>query len=225
MQVDEPEDTVTSSSPIEDGTMFRTVRDRVGSNRLPAPSPATGVSMIALFVALGGSAYAAFDLPSNSVGTKQLKNGAVTTKKLANNALTSEKVKDYSLLAKDFKRGQLPTGPPGPKGDPGVSGATNIVMRTGPNFTLGPDGSGGGSAQCHAGEKEKATGGGVYPVTSDAYPQSGTGLATIRDSYPLPAGANDGATPTGWYVSVAFPSGTSPSPSPTLTPYVICASP
>jgi hypothetical protein len=33
---------------------------------------------IALFVALGGTSYAAFSLPAGSVGTKQLKNGAVT---------------------------------------------------------------------------------------------------------------------------------------------------
>ncbi len=30
----------------------------------------------ALFIALGGGAYAAFKVPKNSVGTKQLKNGA-----------------------------------------------------------------------------------------------------------------------------------------------------
>lgn len=37
----------------------------------------------ALFIALGGSAYAATQLPQNSVGTAQLKNGAVTFPKIA----------------------------------------------------------------------------------------------------------------------------------------------
>lgn len=46
-------------------------------------SPALVVSLLALFVALGGTGYAAFSLPTNSVGTKQLKNGAVTSKKVA----------------------------------------------------------------------------------------------------------------------------------------------
>jgi len=46
------------------------------------PSPALVVSTIALIVALGGTSYAAFSLPKNSVGTKQLKNGAVTKAKL-----------------------------------------------------------------------------------------------------------------------------------------------
>jgi len=62
------------------------------------PSPAMVVAMLALLVALGGVGYAATALPRNSVGTPQLKK----------NAVTSIKVKDRSLLARDFKRGQLP---------------------------------------------------------------------------------------------------------------------
>jgi hypothetical protein len=77
------------------------------------PSPATVIACIALFAALGGAGYAASKLlPKNSVGTKQLKK----------NAVTSAKVKNGSLLAKDFKAGQLPAGPQGPKGDTGPQG-------------------------------------------------------------------------------------------------------
>ena len=36
------------------------------------------IALTALFVALGGTSYAAFSLPAGSVGTKQLRNGAVT---------------------------------------------------------------------------------------------------------------------------------------------------
>jgi hypothetical protein len=46
--------------------------------RFRAPSPASAISLIALFVALGGTSYAATSLAKNSVGTKQLKNNAVT---------------------------------------------------------------------------------------------------------------------------------------------------
>src|SRR5215472_733073 len=49
---------------------------------LRAPSPALVISLIALFVALGGTTYAATSLPANSVGTLQIKNGAVTGSKL-----------------------------------------------------------------------------------------------------------------------------------------------
>ena len=51
-------------------------------SRLRAPSPALVISLIALFVALGGTTYAATSLPANSVGTQQIKNGAVTASKL-----------------------------------------------------------------------------------------------------------------------------------------------
>jgi hypothetical protein len=47
------------------------------------PSPAMVVAVVALFVALGGGAYAAFRLPANSVGSKQLKRHAVTPTKVA----------------------------------------------------------------------------------------------------------------------------------------------
>jgi hypothetical protein len=48
------------------------------------------VAFVALFVALGGSSYAAITLPRDSVGTKQIRNDAVTLKKInkkARNAL------------------------------------------------------------------------------------------------------------------------------------------
>jgi hypothetical protein len=61
--------------------------------RQRAPSPALLVSVAALFVALGGSSYAAIAaLPANSVGTKQLQNSAVTTPKIANGAVTGPKM-------------------------------------------------------------------------------------------------------------------------------------
>lgn len=72
------------------------------------------VALLALFVALGGGAYAALKLPKNSVGSKQIKA----------NAVNSAKVKNGSLLAQDFHAGQLPAGQQGMKGDKGDTGAT-----------------------------------------------------------------------------------------------------
>ena len=40
------------------------------------------IALIALFVALGGTSYAALNLPAGSVGTPQLKNRSVTASKL-----------------------------------------------------------------------------------------------------------------------------------------------
>ena len=39
------------------------------------PSPAMIVALAALFVALGGTSYAAFSLPKNSVGSAQMNAG------------------------------------------------------------------------------------------------------------------------------------------------------
>jgi hypothetical protein len=79
------------------------------------------VSSIALFVVLGGGAYAAATLPKNSVGSMQIKS----------NAVTSSKVKDGSLLSKDFKPGQLVAG---------AAGATGATGATGPKGDAGPKG-------------------------------------------------------------------------------------
>jgi hypothetical protein len=56
--------------------------------RLHVPSPAMIVACVALFVALGGTSYAAVMLPAGSVGTKQLKKNAVTGAKVKNGSLT-----------------------------------------------------------------------------------------------------------------------------------------
>ena len=70
------------------------------------------VACTALLFATTGAGYAAGVLGPNSVGTKQLRK----------NAITSVKVKDRSLLAVDFKAGQLPQGPKGDAGAPGAPG-------------------------------------------------------------------------------------------------------
>lgn len=65
---------------------------------LKAPSPSLVISLAALFVALGGTAYAATRLPSNSVGTAQLKKGAVTSSKIKDGAVTGSKIKALSFV-------------------------------------------------------------------------------------------------------------------------------
>jgi hypothetical protein len=45
------------------------------------------IGVLALFVALGGTGYAAISIPAGSIGTRALRNGAVTTNKLAKGIL------------------------------------------------------------------------------------------------------------------------------------------
>lgn len=96
------------------------------------PSPAMVVASLALLVALAGTGYAAVNLPANSVGTAQLKNGAVT----------AVKVKRATLLKSNFAANQLPRGPRGFVGPPGPPGAVGGAGARGPTGPAGPSGSG-----------------------------------------------------------------------------------
>ena len=81
------------------------------------------LSVLALFIALGGGAYAAAVLPRNSVGPRQLQKGSVT----------SAKVKDWNAApGRDFRPGQL-TAPP-----QGSGGSRGRQARRGQRATPGP---------------------------------------------------------------------------------------
>jgi hypothetical protein len=92
-------------------------------NRLAHHVARNAIAWIALFVALGGASYAAIKIPANSVGNRQLKR----------NAVTSSKVRDHSLLAADFKAGQLQKGAAGAQGPAGATGATGPTGPVGPS--------------------------------------------------------------------------------------------
>jgi hypothetical protein len=81
------------------------------------------LATLALFIALGGSSYAALTLTNNVVRSKHIKNGEVKNGDLGAGAVTAPKVKNGSLRAEDFGPGQLPAGPQGLKGDQGDPGA------------------------------------------------------------------------------------------------------
>ena len=78
-------------------------------------SYANVMATVAVFIALGGGAYAATALPKNSVGATQLRNDAVS----------SAKVKNGSLQRSDFRTADLVKlrGAAGAKGADGAAGA------------------------------------------------------------------------------------------------------
>lgn len=97
--------------------------------RRPRLTYANVVASLALFVALGGTGYAAVQLAPNSVGTRQLKRGAVTAAKI--NARTRRAL-----------RGRAgPAGLSGPAGARGPAGANGSNGANGTNGLPGADGA------------------------------------------------------------------------------------
>ena len=74
--------------------------------RMPRLTYANVVATLALFVAVGGAgAFAASQLPSKSVGERQLRPGAVTAEKLRKNSVIAPKI-----MALAVKQGKLANG-------------------------------------------------------------------------------------------------------------------
>lgn len=94
------------------------------------------VASLALFLALGGAAFAATQLPRNSVGTGQLKPEAVTAGKIA------KKTRNQLRGARGPAGQQGPTGKTGAKGATGARGATGAKGDTGARGPAGADGTG-----------------------------------------------------------------------------------
>jgi hypothetical protein len=65
------------------------------------------LSCIALFVALGGAAYAATTLSPKSVKTRHLAKGAVTTQKLRNAAVTAAKIRNGAVIGSKLAVGAV----------------------------------------------------------------------------------------------------------------------
>jgi len=96
------------------------------------------IGLLALFIALGGTSYAAAKLPRNSVGTAQIKSGAVNESKLA------QGVRDkLGRTVQGAPGGAGAQGPAGPKGDTGATGPAGKDGATGPAGETGATGPAG----------------------------------------------------------------------------------
>jgi hypothetical protein len=112
------------------------------------PKPSDILSVAAVFIALGGTSYAAISLPRASVGHRELKPDAVSSTRIA----------DRSIKRRDLARNVLagggqtgPAGPSGPAGPRGETGPQGPKGDTGPQGPPGPAGPGGGAAPPNVG--------------------------------------------------------------------------
>lgn len=110
--------------------MLRRLRSRL--------SYANVVASLALFIALGGSSYAALSLTG-----KDVMNNSLTGADIKRSSIVSSDIRNRSLLSSDFKPGQLPAGAPGQQGPPGPQGergAQGIQGAKGDRGDEGPPG-------------------------------------------------------------------------------------
>jgi len=156
-------------------------------------SSAHVIALLALFVALGGSAYA-IHLGKNAVKTRNIKNGAVIESKLAGGAVTSAK-----LAAGAFGGGNL--------------GHVEVRVATKPM----PDNAGGlAIAACESGERliggaEGVSAGNSPDIVLNAdYPSLADGSAVAA-----------GQSPTAWTVSANNYAGGDPATAAVIA-YALC---
>ena len=134
-----------SVSPFGNGFVSRAMQtprksDRTGSilKRLRGRHT-TVVAYLALFAALGGSAYAAV-----TVTGKQIQDGTITGKDVKNRSLATAKLSKGAIASLSGDRGPAgPQGAPGPQGMPGEQGLPGPIGETGPQGPQGIQGPAG----------------------------------------------------------------------------------
>ena len=144
------------------------------------PSYASVTATLALFISLGGGAYAAGAFPANSVGAKQLKKSAVERAKLKNNAVDGTKLLDDSVTGDDVKESTLGQVPLAADADnathAGAAAALDRAIYRAASATVAPGQTAAASALCDPGMR--VVGGGVkvddpsWAIVSDSYPEA-----------------------------------------------------
>jgi hypothetical protein len=136
------------------------------------------VSTVALFVVLGGSAYAA-----TRIRSRQIVDNTVRSKDIRNNDVRTKDVRNGSLLVRDFRPGQIPGGEPGKPGEPGAQGSAVAFARVDSNGKVFGDGS---STKNFASENVQRPAAGVYCFGGLAFlPANAVGVIdTAQDVIP-----------------------------------------
>jgi hypothetical protein len=164
------------------------------------------MASIAVFIALGGVATAAFTLPKKSVGPKQLKANAVKTGKIADGAVTEPKIANGAVSAAKVQGG--------------LSFYKNVVVREQVFPNQGTNVSDVADIHCASGEQAVGGGAGGTTVGTRHFPNLDVDTQVLADA---PIDGNDdavasGASAVGWHISAKVLSGPRD-----LRLYAICA--
>ncbi len=117
--------------------------------RGPGLTYANVMSTIAVMLALGGTSYAAFNLPNNSVTSKKIKNGAVHTSDLANGAVTSKKLSGNAVTTSKIANAAVT----GTKIANAAVTGTNLAPASVTESNVVPGSLTGAAFQCAAGDQ------------------------------------------------------------------------
>ena len=85
------------------------MRGRIGRRMRGGLTYANVMATAAVFVVLGGSAYAA----QAAITGADVRNGSLTGQDIRNGSVASADIRDGSLRARDIRGGSLPRGPQG----------------------------------------------------------------------------------------------------------------
>jgi hypothetical protein len=148
------------------------------------------VGYVALFIALGGSSYAAVRLAPGSVHASAIAKGAVTHSKLATNSVRSGNIANGTLGSADFKSGTFLQGLKGDAGASGSSGLKGLDGLKGPTGNAGPTGAAGRDGSASIGMQARMSGSvsaphgasTSVPVTGGTWTQSAGELDFIAGS-------------------------------------------
>ena len=161
----------------------------------PRLSYANVVSTLALFLALGGGAYAATTLPASSVGRRQIKNNAVNGAKVLDGSLRGADIKESSLARVPSATNAVRALTAAGLDKVTYKSATGGVPGATPGSLANPVAT--GTVPCNAGQK----------VMSGGVKVDNPALAFVIDSYPDVANTawtvrvgNVGAAPVGFTV-------------------------
>ena len=113
------------------------------------------IGYFALFVALGGSSYAAVRLAPGSVTTRALAPHAVTHAKLGTGSVSAANVANGSLTSADLKPGAILQGLKGDVGAKGDAGSTGLHGVAGLKGDAGPQGPPGRDGSASIGVKAR----------------------------------------------------------------------
>ena len=93
------------------------------------------MSTLAVFIALGGTAWAATALPRNSIGSTQIRTGAVGSSEIRNSSIRSGDIHDRSIALRDLSTTARSAmrGPQGIPGPVGPAGPAAVTLRTAVN--------------------------------------------------------------------------------------------